>query len=74
MTPSPQKNIHKSFMPPKIFIVLNPPPPPPQKKIETQDFEPKTMVQAYVHVWKYQSTPWAVKLTFQNMKSSYKVS
>ena len=39
----PPKNIHKIFIPPKIFIFLKTP-----KNIEIQNFEPKKMTRAYV--------------------------
>ena len=39
----PQKNIHKIFIPKKIFIFLKTP-----KNIEIQNLEPKKMDQAYV--------------------------
>ena len=39
----PQKNIHKIFIPQKIFIFLKTP-----KNIEIQNFEPKKMDRAYV--------------------------
>ena len=44
--PPPQKkNIHKIFIPPKIFIFLKTP-----KNIEIQNFEPKKIARAYVCV------------------------
>ena len=39
----PQKNIHKIFIPPKIFIFLK-----NQKNIEIQIFDPQKMTLAYV--------------------------
>ena len=41
----PQKNIHKIFIPQKIFIFLK-----TQRNIEIQNFEPPKMVRAYVCV------------------------
>ena len=41
----PTKNIHKIFIPPKIFIFLKPP-----KNIEIQYFVPKKIARAYVCV------------------------
>ena len=38
----PQKNIHKIFIPQKLFILLKTP-----KNIEIQNFEPKKMDRAY---------------------------
>ena len=48
----PQKNIHKIFIPKKIFIFLK-----TQKNIEIQNFEPKKMDQAYVCVKISEYTP-----------------
>ena len=46
MTP---KNIHKIFIPKRIFIFLNPPPPPPPpQNIEIQNFEHQKIARAYV--------------------------
>ena len=42
----PQKNIHKIFIPPKIFIFLK----PQKNNIEIQNFEPPKIARAYVCV------------------------
>ena len=52
----PQKNIHKIFIPKKIFIFLKTP-----KNIEIQKFDPKKMVQAYVYTKISEYPPWAYK-------------
>ena len=41
-----QKNIHKIFIPQQILIFLRTP-----KNIEIQNFEPKKMTRAYLHVY-----------------------
>ena len=56
----PPKLSTKTSYPKNINFSEPPPPPPPQNKknTEIQDFDPPPqMDQAYVYIWKYQSTP-----------------
>ena len=49
----PQKNIHKIFIPKKIFIFLK-----TQKNIEIQNFEPKKLDRAYICMKISEYPPW----------------
>ena len=56
----PQKNIHKVFIPKKIFIFLK-----TQKNIEIQNFEPKKMDRAYVCMKISEYPPWGCMVNRQ---------
>ena len=49
----PQKNIHKIFIPQKIFIFLKTP-----KNNEIQNFEPKKLTGAYLYMKISEYPPW----------------
>ena len=54
----PQINIHKIFIPQRMFSFLTPP--PSKKILKFKILNPLKMVRAYIYRKKYQIPPWDV--------------